>query len=51
MVLEDGIEKIRRKYEAAKKSFPFIPESLKEMPKMNPEGSPLRSCDFAEIEI
>lgn len=35
---EDGIEKIRREYEAAKKSFPFIPESLKEMPKMNPEG-------------
>lgn len=38
VVVEDEVEKIRREFDAAKKSFLNIPEALKEMPKMNPEG-------------
>ncbi|EXB94886.1 hypothetical protein L484_022994 [Morus notabilis] len=37
-VLEEEIGKIRRHYEAAKKNFLKIPDALKEMPKINPEG-------------
>lgn len=36
--LNDEIAKIRREFDAAKKSFLKIPEALKEMPKMNPKG-------------
>lgn len=35
---DDEIEKIRQEFVAAKKSFLKIPEALKGMPKMNPEG-------------
>lgn len=45
-VLEEEIGKIRRHYEAAKKNFHKIPDALKEMPKINPEGLPLRSFHF-----
>ncbi|PON48436.1 Purine 5'-nucleotidase [Parasponia andersonii] len=38
LVLEDEVEKIRREFDSAKKSFLNIPEALKTMPKMNPEG-------------
>ncbi|KAF8392966.1 hypothetical protein HHK36_021207 [Tetracentron sinense] len=36
--LEDELAKIRREFDDAKQSFLKIPEALKEMPKMNPEG-------------
>lgn len=36
---DDEITKIQRDFEAAKQSFRNIPEALKAMPKMNPEGS------------
>lgn len=36
--VDDEIEKIRQDFVAAKESFLRIPEALKEMPKMNPEG-------------
>ncbi|ONK69699.1 uncharacterized protein A4U43_C05F25810 [Asparagus officinalis] len=36
--LDDEIERIRREFEDAKKSFLNIPLALKEMPRMNPEG-------------
>lgn len=36
--IEDEIEKIRREFDAAKRSFLNIPAALKEMPRMNPEG-------------
>lgn len=39
LVVNDDIDKIRRDFDAAKQSFLKIPEALKEMPKMNPEGS------------
>ncbi|KAK9275363.1 hypothetical protein L1049_022627 [Liquidambar formosana] len=35
---DDEIAKIRREFDAAKQSFLKIPEALKGMPKMNPEG-------------
>ncbi|KAM5554062.1 5'-nucleotidase domain-containing protein [Rosa sericea] len=35
---DDEIAKIRREFDAAKQSFLKIPQALKEMPKMNPEG-------------
>ncbi|KAH9654190.1 HAD-superfamily hydrolase subfamily IG 5'-nucleotidase [Citrus sinensis] len=37
-VMDDEIAKIRQEFNAAKQSFLKIPEALKEMPKMNPEG-------------
>ncbi|OVA06916.1 HAD-superfamily hydrolase [Macleaya cordata] len=37
-IIEDDITKIQREFNAAKKSFLKIPEALKQMPKMNPEG-------------
>lgn len=45
--LNDGIAKIRREFDAAKKRFLKIPEALKEMPKMNPKGS----AHFPTIEF
>lgn len=36
--MDDEIAKIRQEFNAAKQSFLKIPEALKEMPKMNPEG-------------
>ncbi|XVF47837.1 hypothetical protein PTKIN_Ptkin03bG0143000 [Pterospermum kingtungense] len=36
--VSDDIGKIRRDFDAAKRSFLKIPEALKGMPKMNPEG-------------
>ncbi|KAH9806184.1 HAD-superfamily hydrolase subfamily IG 5'-nucleotidase [Citrus sinensis] len=38
LVMDDEIAKIRQEFNAAKQSFLKIPEALKEMPKMNPEG-------------
>ncbi|GAV82325.1 5_nucleotid domain-containing protein [Cephalotus follicularis] len=38
LVSDDEISKIRREYCAAKQSFLKIPDALKGMPKMNPEG-------------
>ncbi|KAL5699824.1 hypothetical protein ACHQM5_030667 [Ranunculus cassubicifolius] len=35
---EDEITKIRREFDAAKLQFLKVPETLKQMPKMNPEG-------------
>lgn len=35
----DEIAKIRQEFDAAKQSFLKIPEALKGMPKMNPQGS------------
>ena len=35
---DDEITKIRCEFDATRKSFHKIPEALKEMPKMNPEG-------------
>ncbi|XP_061991134.1 uncharacterized protein LOC133709417 isoform X3 [Rosa rugosa] len=35
---DDEIAKIRREFDAAKQSFLKIPQALKELPKMNPEG-------------
>ncbi|KAJ4833118.1 hypothetical protein Tsubulata_006220 [Turnera subulata] len=35
---DDEIEKIRRQFDAAKRSFLKIPEALKGMPKMDPKG-------------
>ncbi|XWS27258.1 hypothetical protein CRYUN_Cryun26dG0099300 [Craigia yunnanensis] len=37
-VVNDNIDTIRREFDAAKQSFLKIPEALKAMPKMNPEG-------------
>ncbi|KAI5675663.1 hypothetical protein M9H77_06613 [Catharanthus roseus] len=37
-IFEDEIEKIRKEFNAAKQRFSNIPEALKQMPKMNPEG-------------
>ncbi|KAF6155047.1 hypothetical protein GIB67_035794 [Kingdonia uniflora] len=37
-VVEDDIAKIRHEFNEAKQSFLKIPEALKEMPKMNPQG-------------
>lgn len=36
--INDEIETIRREFDAAKNSFCKIPDALKSMPKMNPEG-------------
>ncbi|KAA8520368.1 hypothetical protein F0562_014624 [Nyssa sinensis] len=36
--IDDVIRKIRRKFDVARQSFLKIPDSLKGMPKMNPEG-------------
>ncbi|KAE8675848.1 HAD-superfamily hydrolase [Hibiscus syriacus] len=36
--VNDDIDKIRREFDAAKQRFLEIPEALKAMPKMNPEG-------------
>ncbi|XP_021818888.1 5'-nucleotidase domain-containing protein DDB_G0275467 [Prunus avium] len=38
LVLDDEIAQIRREFDAAKQSFLRVPEALKAMPKMNPEG-------------
>ncbi|OMO54548.1 HAD-superfamily hydrolase, subfamily IG, 5'-nucleotidase [Corchorus olitorius] len=38
LVVDDDIDNIRREFDAAKRSFLKIPEALKAMPKMNPEG-------------
>ena len=38
-VMDDEIAKIRSEFDAAKLGFIKIPETLKEMPKMNPKGS------------
>lgn len=38
VIVDDEIAKIRREFDAAKQSFLKIPQALKEMPKMNPEG-------------
>lgn len=38
-MVNDDIDKIRREFDAAKRSFLKIPEALKAMPKTNPEGS------------
>lgn len=35
---EEKVAKIRQEFDAAKKMFLKIPDTLKEMPKMNPEG-------------
>ncbi|GJM98754.1 hypothetical protein PR202_ga15791 [Eleusine coracana subsp. coracana] len=35
---EDEIERIRREFEDAKRSYLSIPSALKDMPKMNPQG-------------
>lgn len=35
---EEKVAKIRQEFDAAKKMFLKIPDALKEMPKMNPEG-------------
>ncbi|XP_020082880.1 5'-nucleotidase domain-containing protein DDB_G0275467 isoform X2 [Ananas comosus] len=35
---DDEIERIQREFEEAKRNFDNIPEVLKEIPKMNPEG-------------
>lgn len=45
---EDEIEKIRREFDAAKQSFLNIPDALKEMPKMNPQGLNFKAigCPF-----
>ncbi|XP_074304134.1 uncharacterized protein LOC141638687 [Silene latifolia] len=37
-VVDDEVARIRREFDAAKQSFLNIPEALKSMPKMNPEG-------------
>ncbi|KAJ4709460.1 5'-nucleotidase domain-containing protein [Melia azedarach] len=37
-VVDAEIAELRRQFDAAKQSFLKIPEALKEMPKMNPEG-------------
>ncbi|XVE63461.1 hypothetical protein DITRI_Ditri07aG0022500 [Diplodiscus trichospermus] len=37
-VVDDDIDTIRREFDAAKRNFLKIPEALKAMPKMNPEG-------------
>ncbi|OWM89972.1 hypothetical protein CDL15_Pgr012609 [Punica granatum] len=37
-VPDDEIEKIRREFDAAKQCFLKIPDALKRMPKMNPQG-------------
>lgn len=47
---DDEIAKIRREFDAAKQSFLKIPQALKEMPKMNPEGlSVHNSCFSVEL--
>lgn len=38
LLMDDEIAKIRHEFNAAKQSFLKIPEALKKMPKMNPEG-------------
>ncbi|BBG92948.1 HAD-superfamily hydrolase, subfamily IG, 5'-nucleotidase, partial [Prunus dulcis] len=38
LVLDDEIAQIGREFHAAKQSFLRVPEALKAMPKMNPEG-------------
>ncbi|KAH9618748.1 hypothetical protein KSS87_021337 [Heliosperma pusillum] len=35
---DDEVVRIRREFDAAKRSFSIIPETLKSMPKMNPDG-------------
>lgn len=35
---EEKVAKIRQEFDAAKKMFLKIPDALKEMPKMDPEG-------------
>lgn len=48
---DDEIAKIRREFDAAKQSFLKIPQALKEMPKMNPEGlSVHNSCFSVELK-
>lgn len=44
----DEIEKIRHAYEEAKRSFLNIPVALKEMPKMDPEGTPF-SLSYSRV--
>ena len=47
VVADDEIAKIRREFDAAKQSFLKIPQALKEMPKMNPEGLPIHHSCFS----
>ena len=37
-ISEDEIEKIRREFNGAKQRFLKVPDAVKQMPKMNPEG-------------
>lgn len=37
-ISEDEIEKIRREFHDAKQRFLKVPDAIKQMPKMNPEG-------------
>ncbi|KAL9224606.1 hypothetical protein vseg_000625 [Gypsophila vaccaria] len=37
-VADDEVERIRREFDAAKERFSIIPEALKSMPRMNPDG-------------
>jgi len=39
LVLDGEVAKIRGEFEAAKQGFLMIPEAVKGMPKMNPEGA------------
>lgn len=45
-VPDDEIEKIRWEFNAAKRSFLNIPDALKEMPKMNPQGLNMKAIGF-----
>lgn len=49
-LVDDEIAKIRHEFNAAKQSFLKIPEALKKMPKMNPEGTLVLSYALAKSE-
>lgn len=38
LVVDDEIAKIQHEFDAVRQGFQKIPEALKAMPKMNPEG-------------
>jgi hypothetical protein len=44
---EDEIERIRREFEDAKRNYLSIPAAMKDMPKMDPQGLPVRSSSVA----
>lgn len=46
-LVNSEIERIRREFDAAKQSFLKIPDALKGMPKMNPEGLAMLYLIFA----